>query len=121
MKLVKCLSVKQPHAGRIASGEKTLEIRYRRTHYRGSLIICSSKRPYIDESQPVGVTLCVVDLVDCIEFDIKHEQQACIDYIPGQFAWVLENVRTIDHMPVKGQISMFLPSSHVVRRIQSLL
>lgn len=46
---MKALSVKSPHAQRIALGQKTLEIRSKRTHYRGDLLICVSQRPAAGE------------------------------------------------------------------------
>ena len=37
---MKALSVRQPWAGLIAAGLKTIEVRPRPTHYRGDLLIC---------------------------------------------------------------------------------
>jgi hypothetical protein len=42
---MKALSVKQPWAELIASGIKTIETRIWHTHFRGPLLICSSKKP----------------------------------------------------------------------------
>ena len=44
---MKALSVKQPWASLIAGGHKPLEIRSRRTHYRGPVLVlvCSSLKP----------------------------------------------------------------------------
>ena len=39
---MRALSVRAPWAGLIATGTKTLEVRSRRTHYRGELLICES-------------------------------------------------------------------------------
>jgi hypothetical protein len=41
---VKGLSVKQPWAGFIADGRKTIETRTWKTDYRGPLLICASAR-----------------------------------------------------------------------------
>lgn len=43
---VKAISIKQPFAGLIAYGKKTLEIRTWATKYRGPLLICASKTIY---------------------------------------------------------------------------
>jgi hypothetical protein len=42
---MKALSVKQPWADLIASGQKTIETRNWYTPYRGNILICSSKEP----------------------------------------------------------------------------
>jgi len=47
---MKALSVKQPWANKIASGEKTIEVRTWYTHYRGPLLIVLSL---------VGLVVCV--------------------------------------------------------------
>lgn len=108
---MKALSVKNPHAHRIATGEKTLEIRSRATHHRGSLLICASARPVSPAGDwrhlPAGVMLCVVDLIDCRPMTPADAKAACIDFIPGHFAWVLSNVRPAKQVPIKGQLSLF--------------
>ncbi len=51
---MKALSVKQPWANAIASGEKTIETRKWFADYRGPLLIVSSKQPRI---QPAGCAI----------------------------------------------------------------
>ena len=43
--MMRALSVKQPWASLIASGQKTIETRTWRTDYRGDLLIVSSRQP----------------------------------------------------------------------------
>lgn len=48
---MKALSVKQPWANMIASGEKTIETRTWMTGYRGQVLIVSSKQPRIEPAR----------------------------------------------------------------------
>lgn len=108
---MKALSVKSPHAQRIAIGRKTLEIRSRRTHYRGDLLICVSKRASAGlrdyHGAYLGHAICVAELYDCRAMLPGDEADACHPFLPGQFVWKLRNVRIIRPFPVKGQLSMF--------------
>ena len=59
---VRALTVRQPFAGLIAYGNKTLEIRSRRTNHRGQLLICAGANEYdgqmIDPDVPGRVVSC---------------------------------------------------------------
>lgn len=117
---MKALSVRQPWASWIISGEKTIEWRSWRAKYRGELLICSSARPddlYHDlgiwtrEKMPLGMALGIVTLVDVRAFtrdDVKGALFGDTDdsEIMG-FAWVLENPRPITPFPVKGKLNFF--------------
>lgn len=46
---MKALSVKNPFAGLIVKGQKTIEVRTRRTSHRGKIAICSSKKAVYDK------------------------------------------------------------------------
>ncbi len=109
---MKALSIKQPWANRIARGEKTIETRTWQTHYRGPLLIVSSRRPDIS---PAGCALAVAELIDCRPMTSADEPAACCPLYPGAFAWVLRNVRPIPPIPVKGQVSLYdVPESHLL-------
>lgn len=101
---MKALSVKQPWANMIASGEKTIELRIWETDYRGPLLICSSKRPYIE---PAGCAIAIVDLVDCRRATKADEEKACSIIWTTDYAWVLDNVRRIIPFKVKGELNLF--------------
>lgn len=109
---MKALSLKQPWAAMIASGEKTIETRTWKTDYRGDLLICASQS--VDEScteeiwHPIfGHALCVVRLVDCVPMTAIHEAAAKCAVYPKAWAWILEDVRAIESFPVKGKLGLF--------------
>lgn len=119
LKVVRALSLHQPYASLIASGRKTLETRKWRTHHRGTLLICAAKtkRPDIKPiSQalemlnpvfPLGVALCLVDVVACRPMTTEDEDAACCPIYPGAWAWELTNLRPVTPFPVKGQQGFF--------------
>jgi len=101
---MKCLSVKQPWANLIASGQKTIETRTWETDYRGDLVIVSSKTPPIE---PAGSAVAIVKLVDCRRMQKSDEAAACCDFYPGAFAWVLAGIRRIRPVPVRGSLGIY--------------
>ena len=120
---MKCLSVRQPHASRIASGQKTLEIRTWSTRYRGPLIICaSSQRDRRFRDLPSGVTVCVVDLIDIRDFTDSDSAAACFDFEPGDdfFAWVLSDPRPLPAVSVKGRLGLFPPSDSLLNSLRAM-
>ena len=133
---MKAISIKQPFAGLIATGQKTIETRTWSTHYLGPLLICagakshdlfefydvesgilglnnhSAKSRFLIDKKIVwtyGQALCVVDLVGVQEFRKNPimEAAACCDWYPGAFAWKLENPRLIEPFDVKGKLRLF--------------
>jgi len=102
----KALSVKQPWASLIATGEKTIETRTWPTSYRGELLICSSAKPRI-AGKPAGVTMCLCRLVACRPMTWRDEQAACCERYAGAYAWVLADIRPVEHVPVKGRLGIF--------------
>jgi len=111
------LSVKQPYASLIAVGEKTIEWRSRVWHYRGPVVICASKSPKVEipgstHYLTTGAAVCLVDMVDCRYFTEKDLKPSCNESfglynIKGRdgYAWVLENPREIEPIPVKGIVA----------------
>ena len=119
---MKALSVRQPYATLIATGEKTIEWRSWKTPHRGALMICSSSSWAEGEEGewemweifkkdrdqfPRGVTLCIVDLVDCRPFKRKDLDAALMEENPGGYAWVLANPVPIVPRPIKGKHYLF--------------
>lgn len=103
---MKALSVRQPHASDILSGRKTLEIRSRQTHHRGDLLICVTAKPVFDDL-PTGMALCIVRLVECRPMKARDAKAARCSYQPGHFAYILEDVRPVRPVSVKGKLGFF--------------
>lgn len=101
---MKALSVKQPWAGMIASGEKTIETRTWTTKYRGPVLVVSSRLPKIE---PAGYALAVADIVESRPMRRADERAACCKVYPKAHAWVLKNVRSIEPFPVKGKLGLY--------------
>jgi len=102
---VKAISLKQPWANLVATGEKTIETRKWSTKYRGDLVICSSRSPKIE---PYGKALCIVELYDVRPMNKKDEKKARIKLYPGAYAWLLRNLRPISpSVQIKGSLGIF--------------
>lgn len=109
---MKALSVQQPWARLIAEGHKPYEVRSRRTHYRGPLLICASSKCSTHPSAeyyacgPLGVAVCTVELVDCISgaYDINALARVPTE---GMWCWVLRNPQPVEPFPVKGRLGFF--------------
>lgn len=115
----KALSVKQPYAGYIATGEKKIEVRTKPTNYRGELLICASKDGKPKEETPgYGCTLAFVNLYDCkplSELTPEEWEQTKLPYYLMKklkengkgYGWFLKNPRKVIQYPVKGQLGIF--------------
>jgi len=100
----------QPHANRVRSGEKTIETRKWRTHYRGPLLICATKQKVYESGkliEPRGVAICIVDMIDCRPMTEDDEVKACFPLFDGAWAWMLNNLKIIEPFPVKGFLNIF--------------
>lgn len=111
---MKALSVKNPWAALIASGRKTIEVRSWRTHYRGALVIVSTQRPDLTghhralaSSAPNSVSMCVVDIVDCVRGERSHKRHTGGIDPTGSWCWVLANRRPIGQVAVKGRLGLW--------------
>ena len=90
------------------AGQKTIECRTWQTDYRGDILICSTNKKHKDTIP--GHALCVVRLADIVPFEKKHIEAALLtpqDYRPGLYAWILEDVRIIKPIPLKGRLSLW--------------
>ncbi len=105
---MKALSIHPDYAMGIMIGNKTVECRTWSTDYRGDLLICSTAKKLKDTIP--GHALCVANLADVVPFEKKHLDAAMMptsDYRPGLFAWILDNVRVIRPIPLKGKLSLW--------------
>ncbi len=126
------LTIKQPYAGLIALGFKTLETRSWATNYRGQLLIQASASPdkpmlekyHAETKHPSHLVttnsafLCLVDLVSCFKQsalldNVNKLNRTTMQYshwnIDEPFAWKLENPRIlrISDTPVKGRLGIW--------------
>lgn len=103
---LRCLSVRQPFASAILTGQKVEEYRSKLTRHRGPLAIHASKtlEPSAFGDYPnfrpdrvtLGAILGIVDVADCLE-----------DVYDG-FVWVLANPRWLSKpLPCKGRVGLF--------------
>lgn len=123
---MKALSVRQPWAHLILSGDKTIEVRSWKTNYRGQLLICTSQaeKNYFFEVpkhlsgnkadelllMPFGVTFCLVDLVDIRPLKQQDKMAAFLEDdfdIKNQYAWILENPIPVQFNKVLGKLHLF--------------
>jgi hypothetical protein len=117
---MKAISVQQPFAYEILSGQKTIEVRSWDTLHRGDLLICSSGKPFYsrEEMEEIeeeygctflyGRALCVVRVVDVRLMQKGDEEEALMDEVdPEAYSWVLEDVRLVVPIPVKGKQGLF--------------
>lgn len=93
---MKALSVKNPYATQILRGEKPIEYRSWKTDWRGDILIVSSASPKID-GMLAGHALCIVRLDDIVP------SRTC----PGQFDWILKDVRPVEPFPVRGKLYLY--------------
>lgn len=107
---MKALSLKQPYASMVASGEKTIETRTWATKYRGPILIVSSmSRDLIARGSRMilGFALCTANLVDCRPMTKADEKDACCEVYPDAVAWILSDVKPIQPFRLKGQLGLF--------------
>ena len=124
---MKVLSIKEPYATFIASGEKLIETRSWKTNYRGEIYIHASlglstalnkekAMSYLKSDIKPGYILCRCNLVDCILMDedfisyieTKTNEKDYGDYRLGRYAWELEIIEVLE-MPisVKGRLGIW--------------
>lgn len=124
---MKVLTISQPFASMIESGEKFIENRTWATRHRGPLgIHAGLGKQYLSAYQlqryPTAKIIAVADLVDCVslEYVQKIDSQFGKDtplgqtgftvdqvlkhqHCEGPFLWILRNVRSIEPIEIKGK------------------
>lgn len=104
-KIIRGLCLKEPWAGMVASGKKTIETRTWKTKYRGLLLVCASKKP---PSDLAGHAFAVVDLKDCRPMTPADEEAAGgVKADPGRYAWEIEKLLDLEPFPIKGRLGLF--------------
>lgn len=113
MKLT-CLSVRQPFASAILTGQKVEEYRSYSISHRGLLAIHAGKSlapagfadypNFRPDRVALGAVLGVVEVVGCSEITDINEGG---DYVDA-FAWLLKNPRWLrSPLPLKGRLGLF--------------
>ncbi len=112
--VMKALSLKQPWAGLVLAGTKTIETRKWSTKHRGPLLICACAKGKsvpgerdLPGERIFGMALCIVDVVHCRPMREEDWGAAVCEPYPNAWAWELENVRAIEPFAVKGQLGLF--------------
>jgi hypothetical protein len=108
----KALTVKQPWADKILSGQKKVEVRNWQTRYRGDLIITASKDDNFERS---GITVCKVSIVNVKKFKDLTLQEKYETGIPkekwknynGCYGWILQDPKPVNQIPVKGSLGVW--------------
>jgi hypothetical protein len=80
------------------------------------------KYGYTSTNLPTGVILAKCKLVDCLQVILNEDDRAVIelgkdfiqgneysfgDFSEGRFAWDLQDVEQIEHIPAKGQLGLW--------------
>lgn len=115
---VRCFNVKDPWCTLIEDGDKPFELRTRRTHFRGPVVIvCSQTRSRTDDAKrwpqkggPLGVARFIVDIVDCRPAKPSDAKGACCTPAAGEYVWEMRNVRKLKtHVPQPGALTFYKP------------
>lgn len=101
---MKAISIKEPWAGMIAEGKKTIETRTWNTNYRGKIIIVASKVPRTKNS---GKAIAIAEIYDCKPMTKEHEKDACCPVYDRAKSWFLRNVKKIEPFEVKGKLGIY--------------
>jgi len=123
---MKVLTIKQPWASLIMSGDKRFEFRSWRTSYRGPLLIHAGKtidkkfasrlKKYLPEELPTGKILGKVNIVDCIKCDEKFKNMCHAENkdIYGKspfeetYAWQIEDIEVFNNpIEIKGKLGLW--------------
>lgn len=110
----KALSVMQPFANYIKTGEKPIELRNQNTSYRGDVLICSTAHPIVPGLES-GISICIVELYGTKpvkdltpeEIETTKADKKTIERYSGGYAWKFRNPRPVIEFPVIGQQGLF--------------
>jgi hypothetical protein len=123
------LSIRQPWAGLIVTGAKTIENRKWSTRYRGPLLIHAGLKSLVgdrveayckargvdlaklpDSGNFHGGIIGICDLTDCVE-ESKNK------WFNGPYGFVLENARPLRFISCPGQLRLYKPDAALLQRL----
>lgn len=117
----RALTVKQPYATNLVTIDnltkeaiKSIEVRSKKTKYRGELMICSAASPEI-HGLLSGVTVGLVELYDVKPVSKFTKEDWENTSIPESerskykncWGWMMRNPRQVIEHPVKGQLGIY--------------
>lgn len=98
-KTMKALSIVRPNGGKIACGEKTLEVRRWHPHLNPSedlLVVENGRFLHTDGDEDEGIAVAIVRVKAVRPFQVADVQAACASrFSEGWLAWELSDVRPI--------------------------
>lgn len=115
------LSIRQPWAELVVSGQKAIEVRSWPTAYRGKLWIHAAKARnigldtefgFVSAQLVRGAVIGSCDLIECFEFDhvswVKHQgRHHNPGPLPGKrYGWLLQNAKRISPKPFVGGLGL---------------
>lgn len=94
--ILPALVLNQPYAMFVKEGKKTIETRMRRFHHwkGGDLVICMGKN---NDHPLAGKAICVVEMATWRTMEDKDAEGACIQNVPGRYAYDLCNLRQLSY------------------------
>lgn len=120
---LRALSVRQPWAGLLVYGLKTIETRTWATMFRGVFLIHASGQvdrharsimkggrdvlAYCDMNLQRGAVIGVARIHDCIEMLPEHEKFSCCKYSNGLFSHVVADAFPVEPIEMKGKLNYF--------------
>ena len=116
---MKVLSLKQPFAELVVSGNKTIELRKWNTSFRGKFLVHASKIPDRKSMKKFGFSELQYGFIigEAELVDVKHylnqeehqkdKQKHLADSTWGNYGFVLKNAKRIKPIPVKGKLNFW--------------
>jgi hypothetical protein len=141
---MKALSLTQPWATLVVTGEKEIETRSWRTNHHGIIAIHASKgfpawargeshyppfreairRHGYDSAPdlPLGAIVGVVTLMGCVKTEALRErltgkEKLFGDYSDGRFGWYLSDPARVEPIPCRGALGLWEIPAEVVREL----
>lgn len=109
---IRALTIRQPWASLVVSGQKDIENRTWKTSYRGMLLIhAGADRKDPNRNLPRSVIIGTVDLVDCVTDSTSEWAEA------DNYHWILANPVEFDTpIPARGSLGLWNPSPELAEQ-----